>query len=364
MSERRLIKVPARNERARPTLEQDRFRFLLAEIDKVRRAHSELEAVFAAYRRDHTEKLAPLRAALRETCRDCIFALDALLDQPGWSRLDQSVLSDLLRSMAAALIDSGQGDSEIIAVFDKHNPVSFETLQAQRLAQLKAQAEEMGFDLDDADDIRTEEELRERIYEQAAAREEMREAAQRRGRRKSASEKRAEDSAKAAKQTLRELYRKLASIVHPDRERDPARRHEKNLLMQKINQAYATNDLMGLCEAQMQVEQTNAEEISQLGATRLKQYNKLLSEQLAKLKAALHEAKERFLSDLGLPPMQQVNAQALGRHLKAEARRMREEIARRQQLLEVLGDRAATKRWLKLQRQLAHGVFDDDLEPW
>ena len=42
--------------------------------------------------------------------------------------------------------------------------------------------------------------------------------------RKSASQNRSEANTQLAKQSLREIYRKLASAVHPDRESDPQRR--------------------------------------------------------------------------------------------------------------------------------------------
>src|SRR5690349_234103 len=83
-----------------------------------------------------------------------------------------------------------------------------------------------------------------------------------------------------ARKFLREIYRKLASAVHPDREADAERRAEKNELMQKINRAYATNDLLTLLEAQLRLEQIDPEHVTKLSGERLKHYNKLLSEQL------------------------------------------------------------------------------------
>jgi hypothetical protein len=362
MSLARSLQISSRANPARSTLEQERFGFLLAEIERVRLAQSKLEALFLKFRRDHTEKLAPLRAGLTAACRDCVFALDRLLDQPGWSRLDRAALEDMLRGTAEALLESGSADSDIKAIYDKHNQVSFDSLKEDELQRLKQHAEEMGFDLGDADNIRSEEDLMQRMYEEISAREEAEELerASKQAKRKSAAQTRSEDNAKLAKQTLRDLYRKLASAVHPDRERDPVRREEKNLLMQKINQAYAANDLMGLLEAQLLIEQTHAAQIGKPGAAQLRKFNRLLAEQLAALKDKLKEMEVHFCMDLGLPAMTGVTAAKLDRCIREQARRMRAEVARQRQLLELLADKAAVKRWLKQQRRFARGDFDMD----
>lgn len=363
------LQVSARHKQSRSTLDQERFRFLLAEIDKARAAEGELEKSFLKFRRDHSEKLAPLRAALRGACRDTVLTLDRLLEQPGWSRVDRVALEDMLRGTAEALLESNQADPDIKAIFDKHSGVSFDAIKQEELERLKEHAEEMGFDLGDEENIRSEEDLMQRMYEELAAREEAQgdddNRAKRRAKGKSAAQKRSEDNAALAKQALRELYRKLASAVHPDREHDPAKREEKNALMQKINQAYAANDLMSLFEAQMAIAEIDADQIGALSSQRLKQYNKLLAEQLAGLKDKLKQMETSFCLDLGLQPLTGVTPAKLSRLIREQARSMRQEIARQQQLLNLLADRAATKRWLKQQRRFARGDFDfDDPDRW
>jgi hypothetical protein len=202
------------------------------------------------------------------------------------------------------------------------------------------------------------------MYEEMSMREaaeEARRAAKAQRQRKSAAQKRSEDNAQLARQSLREIYRKLASAVHPDRESDPERREKKNELMQKINQAYAANDLMSLFETQMQIEQIDADQIARISTQRLKQYNKLLAEQLASLKTALGQMETAFCMDHGLEPGSGSSPQRLSQRIQRQARRIRAEIAQQQQFLVVLANKAVTKRWLKQQRRSMLG--DDDLEP-
>jgi hypothetical protein len=367
MSSQRSVQISSRRGTERPSLEQQRFSFLLAEIEKARLAEAKKDAFFLKFRQENSEKLAPLRATLRATCAECVFALDRLLGQPGWARLDRTALEDMLRSTAEILLQSGDTDERIKSIYDKYSSVGFDDRKDEELEQLKEQAEEMGFDLGDPDSIRSADDLMQRMYEEMAAREEAEEAkrASKKAKRKTAAQQRSEDNAKLAKQTIRDLYRKLASAVHPDRERDPQRREEKNLLMQRINQAYASNDLMALLEAQSSIERMDPERPSDIGATRLKHYNKLLAEQLAALKEKLKEMEAQFCMDLGLPSTAGLTPAMLARLTREQARAMRSEVTRQQQLLNLLRDKAATKRWLKQQRRFARGEFDfDDPDSW
>lgn len=337
----------------RLTLEQTRFNYLIGQIEKLRKAQTEVEAVILKFRTDHSRTLQPLRASLTAACRESVFAIDRLLDQPKWSRVDRAALREMLCGTASALLEASD-DEELKAVFDKHSSVDFDAARQAELQQLKAEAEkETGLDLGDDESIRSEEDLVQRIYEEMAAREaaaeEIRDNRAER-RRKSATQKRVEDAARLAKESLRELYRRLASAVHPDRESDPQRRAEKNALMQTINQAYAANDLLTLFETQMRLEKMDANQLGKLGAQRLRQYNKLLTEQLATLASKVRDLEEGFCMDHGMQPGSGLTHHNLNMLTRRQARLVRAEIDQQKKFLEVLADKAALKRWLKQQR--------------
>jgi len=364
MSATKSLQISSRKSDARLTLEQERFNFLIAQIEKVRKRRGELEAQIHAFRQSHTETLQPLRNTLTDVCRESVFALDCLLDAPGWSRLDRAALREILCGTAEALLEANGSDEALKALFDKHSRIDFDTAKRDELQRLKAEAEEFtGFDLGGDDDLRTEEDLVQRMFEEMAAREaaykEKKNAKSER--RAFAARKRSDDSAQLARQSLREIYRKLASAVHPDRESDPQRREEKNALMQKINQAYAANDLLTLFETQMQIEQIDAGYIAKMSGQRLRQYNKLLAEQLASLKEAIRDMVSGFCIDHGLHADNGLTPQSLAQLIRRQARRLRAEIAQQQQFLRVLADKTATKRWLKQQRRPMRDqdFFDD-----
>jgi hypothetical protein len=212
-----------------------------------------------------------------------------------------------------------------------------------------------GLNLGDAKEIETKEELfarvEEGLRERAATGQAEREARSAR-RRKSAAQQKREAEAQQATQSVREVYRQLASALHPDRETDAQQRAEKTELMQKVNQAYAANDLLALLELQLQTEQIDPSHIANASADRLKHYNKVLAEQLTELKLEIDGIEAGFCMEFGLPPGRAINPRQLGVLLEQTKRQWQTELSEQQRDLRMLSDTAATKRWLKRQKQL------------
>lgn len=85
----------------------------------------------------------------------------------------------------------------------------------------------------------------------------------------------------------------------------------------------------------------------------MKRYNKVLGEQLAKLKAEIEGVELRFCYDHGLEPGRAaIDPRKLGPLLEQHRRQLRLELSQQQRELRTLADAAATKRWLKQQRRL------------
>ena len=353
------VEISKRAQKGPQSLEQQRFQFLIRQIEEARKAFSDLEKRIEAFRQLRIQKLQPVRASLTRALRETIFAIDRLLDERGWSRAEQAALRNILTGTAEVVIEVAGEDPEIKAVYNKHSNVDFDTAKDEDIQRLKAEAEAAtGFDLGADEGIRTEEDLVQRLYEEMAARET---AAEERGApRPRKPSKRSEDNAQLAKQALREIYRKLASAVHPDRESDAARREEKNELMQRINQAYAANDLLALFEIQIEIDQLDPEHIGNLGTQRLRHYNRLLAEQLEQLRGKLQALEASAGADDDSDFKDGLDPQKLEMRLRRQARGLRAEVTRQEQLLRVLADKGATRRWLKQQREFAKFDADDE----
>lgn len=358
MSGKSLLHVPRPAARTPSTPDQDRFRYLIDRIEKMRHARAAWDELVVAFKTSDAGRVHPLRATLKQVTRDTVLLIDRLLDQKGWSRADQNALQDIACHTAEALLQANPHDVEIRAIFDRYSSMTFQETQQEELDDLKQHAKEyMGIDLDDAD-IESEDDLVDRVYEHMKN-EEARQRERSAERRKSAGQQRAEAGAQAAKQFLREIYRKLASAVHPDREADAARRAEKTELMQQINRAYATNDLLTLLEAQLRLELIDPDHVSKISGARLQQFNRLLSQQLEAAKTELRSLQDAFRMDFGLPQGRAVNQRDLHLVTQRRARELRAHIHRQKRFLEVLANKSATKRWLKEQRRFDNG-WDED----
>ena len=345
------------------TPSQKRFNTLLKQIERARQAMTAWNENAVAYRRAHDEVLKPLQAVLLAGHREWVLALDAAIDRGRWTKGERGMLRELLCEAAGDLLEGRGIDLELKALFDKHAEVDFDTEQREKARAMKGLAEAMtGVDLGDEEDIASDEDLFERLHkglqEQIAAEEAARSAKAGR-RRKSAAQERREAEAQQATQSVREVYRKLASALHPDRETDERLRQEKTALMQRVNQAYEANDLLALLELQLQIEQIDASHIAGAGEQRLKHYNKVLGEQLGELKAELEHIEMAFCMEFGLQPGQRLDPRKLGHVLEETSRRWRAELEQQQRERRMLDDVAATKRWLKrLREQRRYAQFD------
>jgi len=337
------------------TPSQKRFNMLLRKIEQARQMLAAWNENIAAYRLAHAEVLKPLQAELLAGHRQWVFALDAALDQRNWSNAERDTLRDMLCEAAGVLLDARGEDEQLKALFDKHAEVDFATEQRERMKAMKGLAEAMtGLDLGDDEGVDTDAALFERLeqglQEQVAAEDAQRSAKAAR-RRKSAAQQRREAEAQQATQSVREVYRKLASALHPDRETDERQREAKTALMQRVNQAYEAKDLLVLLELQLQIEQIDASHIANAGEQRLKHYNNVLGEQQAELKAELEHIEMAFRMEFGLEPGWGLNPRKLGLVLEQTSRQWRADLNAQQRELRMLGDVAATKRWLKRQSQ-------------
>jgi hypothetical protein len=351
MSGKSLLQVPQPAAHSASTPGQDRFRYLIDRLEKMRHARADWDELVAAFKKSEVERVHPLRTTLKQVTRETVFLIDRLLlDQKGWSRADQGALKDIACHTAEALLRADPHDAEIRTIFDRYSSLSFQELKQEELEDLKQDAKEyMGIDLDDVG-IESEEDLVERVYEHMKN-DEARQRDPSAEHRKSPGQQRAKDSTQAAKQFLREIYRKLASAVHPDRETDTERRAEKTELMQQINRAYATNDLLTLLEAQLRLELIDPDHVSKISGKRLQQFNRLLSQQLEAAKAELRSLQDAFRMDHGLPHDHAIHARDLHFVTRRRARELRAYIDQQKRFLDVLANKSATKRWLKEQRR-------------
>ncbi len=288
------------------------FRQLVAKIEAKREQLLQWQAYQLRYNQRVTDEVEPVQARLREGQRKMVDLIDELLSRPQpamrLTRIERAKLGQLLTDIAGGLLDAS-GDAELERLYDKYSGVSYQQVQRSRMEMTESMLSDvLGFDLDDEHGAASTEELLELAQqkmgeqiEQAERLAQQHEEAHFAKRSKAgaakadAAQARREAAAREVSQSLREVYRKLVSALHPDREPDALERQRKTLLMQRLNQAYDANDLLTLLGLQLEIEQIDAEHMASVSPQRLAHYNQILREQLGGLEAELARCIEPFL---------------------------------------------------------------------
>lgn len=103
-----------------------------------------------------------------------------------------------------------------------------------------------------------------------------------------------------AQSTLKNIFRQLASALHPDRETDEKEKERKSLLMMQVNAAYKNKDLNRLLQLQLEVAQIDVNLLEKTSDSQLKTFNKMLAEQVEELKDENEEKCWEFVEQFDL----------------------------------------------------------------
>ncbi|QQT93122.1 molecular chaperone DnaJ [Acinetobacter johnsonii] len=103
-----------------------------------------------------------------------------------------------------------------------------------------------------------------------------------------------EQAAKMAAQSLKTVYLKITAMIHPDREPDETTKLEKTELLQKVNEAYAAQDLFYLLKFQLQIETNKGLSSKALSSEQVKFYQLSLEAQSQNLQSQLEEIFASF----------------------------------------------------------------------
>ncbi|KAF1049568.1 molecular chaperone DnaJ [Xylophilus sp.] len=359
---------------------QKKFNSLVKRIESQRALLAAWQEAVPAYRARHARELEPLLGIWRTLRAEQLRLLDAGSGAKGLSKADRAALHDLIADIAADLIDATGDDAERQAlkeIHDRHADEGFDAARAGAREAVKAVARDaFGLDLGDDVDLDSPEDVlrrveaqmhaaRDRAEEQRAAHHAAR--GGRGGNKPGARERREQEAAQQAGRSVREVYRKLASALHPDREGDPAERERKTALMQRANDAYAAGRLLDLLQLQLEAEQIDPQHIARLGEERLRHYNRVLAEQLAELQRETLGAHGAFCMEFGYDAFAPLKPARLPALLRAQVRDLQDDIGQLRVELQALREHPAyLKRWLRQEVALrrragADGLpFDED----
>jgi hypothetical protein len=308
--------------------QQERFNVLVQDVALWRAALAEWNDRIDRYR----QAVEPVRRELHAAWREWVFALDDASLRPGLSRAERQQLAELLQEAITPLL--AEEDPEIAAV------------AAQHVQEPRRQDQADAADSDEQGQEDVAEDWEAQAAAAAAQRAEW--AAKRRA--ASAANRRRKQEQEVSL-SVRDVYRRLASTLHPDREPDARERERKTRLMQEANLAYAEQDLLALLELQLHAEQIDATHLRSADRKRLQHYVAVLEEQLSDLQSETRRLEATFREATGLPPGSGLQPRKADRMISSEAQRMRGDVQALRRQAKWLLDEEATKEWLRQHRK-------------
>ena len=319
---------------------------LVSELERQRgELHAWAEAL-PRWQQRHQSQLAPLLAQRI----DVEVALVELLDHSHatlkLAKGDRAVLSELLCQLAGPLIEVGR--VELKPLYDRHSRQGYDADVSETDAMFKqVLGAAFGLSPEEVEAMASPDAAF--AQAQARAHQQQAHARQRKARRqqREAARQQADEPP-----PLRELYRRLAASLHPDRARDAADGQRRTVLMQRLNAAYKAGDLIGLIELQVEIGLLDAAGVDALTDMRLQQYNAELSRQSREIARELVQVAQGFCDDYGLQPSRRLKPQQLDKLLAQCKREVEDDLAIMRADLRDLQQPQAFKRWLKRQRQL------------
>ncbi|AYR22689.1 J domain-containing protein [Herbaspirillum rubrisubalbicans] len=340
---------------------QKRFNDLIKQIGKRRAGLLEWESAMADFQKKYVDQFLPLDQELQQLHRKLVQRLHEAWSEKGLTKGERAMLSEIIADMAHMLLGKAD-DPELKLIYNQHSASDYDLEARSELDEVKQVIEEM-LDIDLGDDLgegspeeimqRMEAILEQKEREQMAAEQarEERRASRKKSPRQRAAEVKQETERKELSQSIREVYRKLASALHPDREPDASERQRKTLLMQQVNQAYEKNDLLKLLELQLELEHIDQHAINGISTERLKHYNQILKEQLGELDQEVFHVEQQFKQTYGLPPSARVSAKTIVRNLNKDMSLMRDDGKELRSALASFADVQEIKVWLRLGRR-------------
>jgi hypothetical protein len=274
--------------------------------------------------------------------------LDHRLKGKGLTVRHERMMRRLICSIAMRLAVSG--DQAMRALHDAHSAISLAEIEraeaSEAQAYLKeAMGEAFGRDqvfetLDDVlhakfDFLRKEAEARSK--NSAARRAKKTKAI--------ASQQNADDIEGA----LRNLYRKLASALHPDREGNEKLRANKNQLMSDVNTAYKRRDLLAMIELHAKAQLPTAMITSTLERQKLGALTELMRDRMTSLHREIRDLELEATAEFVLPATMVIHESSLRHHLNLRKREMMNDLRRLNEDLASIKTDAGLKRWLKEQ---------------
>ena len=339
---------------------QRTFKQLIGNIEAGEKKLREFTALLDVFRPLSIKKLRPLFDERDLLNRDMARLLDAQLLRKGWTANQRETMREIACTLAQQVFGSTHTE-EMEAIFERHSDVPKSDLAHDASSEFEAHIENLfGVELDNDDgEARSPDEILQQAIRKVEQREQERaeqvkaRAASTRGGKKSTRQTKAEQLTVNAGKLLKEVYRKLTSALHPDREPDLAERARKTALMSEVNKAYESGNLLKLLQLQLQTLKVDSLVAATLADEKLQLINYTLRQQYRELEMECQQLDLVVREEFQLPHYGALNAVVIQKALNVASAAARADIkVMRRDLAAINTSDMQLKSWLKSQRQL------------
>jgi hypothetical protein len=274
------------------------FNKLVKQIDNQKKELSEWQTIMPIYQNKYSTEFLPLIKKMDECHEELIYLLDNAYEDNKITKRERVTISDLICSMAPDLIINNESD-RLKQIYDKYSDSNFDTQKQNAQDDIKLMMKDI-FNIDigeDDIDFSSPESLLAKVAQKMKHKLEQEENKKEWPKRKKSAKTLAKEETQKQEiqeisQSIKDVYRQLASSLHPDKEQDPQEKIRKTALMQNINVAYKNKDLLTLLELQLEVEQINQSTIDNMPEMRIMHYNRVLTDQSYELKQEILGIKQ------------------------------------------------------------------------
>lgn len=343
--------------------EQQQFQKLLIKIDKMRANLDGTKRVLDEFRDGVSARVHPLEREIDQAKLTLGQVLDERLSRPGLTPKIREDITGILIFVVHQLID-GELALPAIEILERHlklrqggDQPAVDATQPSPDDSLFSQDPEL--DPDDRDAVQASFEELMRSLEAEALERENEAAARGVSRKLTKKQLAAQEDERDAVAAMRDLYRKLVSSLHPDREPDAERRASKTIMLGKVNAAYAQKDLVTLLHLQGEAF-TQDMDLAAVGASvqgKLRHFNRLLQQQLNELTAQHHELQHAAWRYYNIGWGAKLTAQNLERVLRREVEAAARVLRRLTEAIEDAGNDASLKPWAKAEARAMREGF-------
>lgn len=355
-----MVHIIEKNDQAGLSKSQKLFNKLIKKIDEERKLLVAWQTTIPLYQQKYASKFDPQVQTFNVLRAELVRLFDHAYTKKGFSKNEKEKLQDILCAIAFELIIENDVE-DLKQIYNKHSESTFDAEYEEEKNAMKAAMEGiLGVEFGDEFDLRSPEKTMAHVDEKMRGKfaqyEQLEQARlKQRGKRKKsakmlAKEAKQQEETQNISQSIREIYRKLASALHPDREQDPVERNRKTALMQRVNIAYNAKDLLRLLELQLEVEQIDQATINNMTEERLKYYNKILTEQSAELQQEVSTVRVSFSFRFNIPLGFLSSPMMALRSLELEIKKMQQKITQLREDLDAFQDIKNIKNYLRSYR--------------